>query len=160
VSFNHSAMLVASDEYTKGNSLAVASLGVVGEMLGNRSCSMDSCQRAAVSRLAEQNLCINHFVLRCYEQLERADPWVRKGLLETWDRDAMKKFVDECSQQVLDISMRCPELSNLEKGRLLDILLWAGDLLAMFHGPQLAFTETNDLRNHTPQSRAVANNKP
>lgn len=147
--------LNASNEYAKGNSFAVASLGLVGEMFGNGSCSMDSCQRAAVSRLAEQNLCINHFVILCYEQLERADPWVRKGLLEAWDRDAMKKFVDECSKQILDISMKCPELSNLEKGRLLDILLWAGDLLAMFHGPQAPLAEPRDFRIHTPHSHAA-----
>jgi len=129
---------------------------VVDTMPGNRVCSVDSCERAAVSNLAQQDFCVNHFVNQCYEQLERVDPWVRKGLVEVWDRDAMKKFVDESAQQVLDISLHCPELSNLEKGRLLDILLWAGDLLSLMYGPTPVFGEISTFRKGRQKAQAAA----
>jgi hypothetical protein len=39
-----------------------------------------------------------------------------------------RSFVKECSIQTLRISLRSATLTNLERGRLLDILLWAGEL--------------------------------
>ena len=40
-----------------------------------------------------------------------------------------KRVADECARGVLDVSLKAAELSNLEKARLLDVLLWAEDIL-------------------------------
>src|ERR1700756_496157 len=36
--------------------------------------------------------------------------------------------LDECARRALEISFSRVELNNLDRARLLDILLWAGDL--------------------------------
>jgi hypothetical protein len=49
-------------------------------------------------------------------------------LLRESGRADARTFLDECSLQALAVSLRSNNLSNLERGRLLDILLWAGEL--------------------------------
>jgi hypothetical protein len=39
-----------------------------------------------------------------------------------------KRVADECARGVLDVSLSAARLSNLQKARLLDVLLWAGDI--------------------------------
>jgi hypothetical protein len=40
-------------------------------------------------------------------------------------------MADECARKALDISLNTSVLSNLERARLLDILLWCGDVTSM-----------------------------
>ncbi len=47
-------------------------------MLGKRNCRVGSCGGAAITTLDHQVLCLNHFLLRCYEKLEGLDP---RGIL-------------------------------------------------------------------------------
>ena len=97
---------------------------------GNVHCSMDRCEGSPVAFLVEQALCLDHFVARCYDQLDRIDPRGRR-----WSPDAeqgqARAFVDECSNQALNICLGSGTLSNLERGRLLDILLWTSELYAL-----------------------------
>jgi hypothetical protein len=86
---------------------------------------MDRCEGTSAAFLAEQALCLNHFLVQCYDELDRIDPRGRKSLR---DADQARKFVDECSNQALNICLQSESLSNLEKGQLLDILLWAGEV--------------------------------
>ena len=51
--------------------------------------------------------------------------------MEAADTAAMRLFVEECSRQALEVSFRCESLTNLQRGRLLDILLWAGELFLL-----------------------------
>jgi len=53
----------------------------------------------------------------------------------------MRAFIEECSRRALDISLHSKKLSNLERGRLLDILLWAGELFLLLRAPRLTFHE-------------------
>jgi hypothetical protein len=95
-----------------------------------RNCSVDCCEDAAVAFLAKQALCLNHFLTRCYEHLDRIDPRARKHPLLGGDQARARDFVEECSSQALSVCLQANSLSNLERGRLLDILLWAGELYA------------------------------
>lgn len=116
---------------------------VLGDMdTMSRNCNMDSCEGAAVAALAEQDLCINHFLCMCYENLEQLDPRGRKTGLEDFDPEATKKFVEECSRQALDVSLQCPDINNLQRGRLLDILLWAGELFVVMRTSPVGFTDS------------------
>jgi hypothetical protein len=106
-------------------------LGKMDTLHGDRCCSVDRCQSAAAAFLAEQALCLNHFVARCYDQLDRMDPRGRRRPLADAEQANARDFVAECSDQTLNICLQREDLSNLERGRLLDILLWAGELYAM-----------------------------
>ena len=111
-------------------------------MLGKRDCSMGSCGSAAITTLDRQTLCLNHFLLRCYEKLEGLDPRGRKFNPEPMDLVSMRAFVEECSRKALDVSLQSENLSNLQRGRLLDILLWAGELFLLLRSPRLALAHS------------------
>ncbi len=109
-----------------------------------RNCSAGSCGRAAITSLDQQALCLNHFLLRCYEQLEALDPRARKLQADSLDLAAKRAFIEECSREALDVSLHCKNLDNLQRGRLLDILLWAGELFLLLRAPQLTFADSPD----------------
>jgi len=91
-------------------------------------CSAHSCADSAVTVFAERELCLNHFLSRCYEDLERLDRRGRNPGQNNGEITSLKNFVEECSRRALEVSLSCEHLDNLQRGRLLDILLWAGEL--------------------------------
>ena len=108
----------------------------------DRTCSVAACPSAPAVALDQQDLCLNHFLLRCYERLESLDPRGRQFCSEPLDAAAMRAFVEECSRKALDVSLRSENLSNLERGRLLDILLWAGELFLLLRAPRFVFAQS------------------
>lgn len=127
-------------------------------MLGNRNCSVDSCSDAPVTLLDQQAFCLNHFLIRCYEKLEGVDPRGRRVSAEAVDLASLRAFVEECSRKALDISLQCKNLSNLQRGRLLDILLWAGELFLLLRAPRLSFSESTGSADGPALSRAASPN--
>jgi len=117
---------------------------------------MDSCGEAAIAALDRQALCLNHFLQRCYEKLERLDPRGRKFSAEPVDVVSMRAFIEECSRTALDISLQSKNLSNLQRGRLLDILLWAGELFLLLRVPRLTLAESMSSAESQLAARAVA----
>jgi len=93
-------------------------------------CVLNGCGDAAVTSFGAQDLCLDHFVSQCYEGLDRLDPRGRPAGRYA-ERNAMKAFVDECSRRALEVSLSCEKMNNLQRGRLLDILLWAGEMIPM-----------------------------
>ena len=117
-------------------------LGGVDTMLGERNCGAGTCGRAAITTLDEQALCLSHFLQRCYARLEELDPRGRKFNAELVNMAAMRAFIEECSRKALDVSLHSEKLSNLQRGRLLDILLWAGELFLLLRAPRLTLAES------------------
>ncbi len=111
-------------------------------MLGKRNCRVGSCGGAAITTLDHQALCLNHFLLRCYEKLEGLDPRGRRFSSEPVDLVYMRAFIEECSRKALDISLQSQSLTNLQRGRLLDILLWAGELFLLLRAPRLTLAQS------------------
>lgn len=97
-------------------------------MSGEQLCGFNSCETLRVTAFADENLCCDHFIVRCYEFLEHIDP--DRGMKsEGREKGAqLKQVIEECSRKVLEVSLGTPELSNLQRARLLDILLWASDI--------------------------------
>jgi hypothetical protein len=133
-------------------------LGGMDTMLGKRNCRMGSCGSAAITTLDRQALCLNHFLLRCYEKLEGFDPRGRKFSAEPVDLASMRAFIEECSRKALDISLQSKKLSNLQRGRLLDILLWAGELFLLLRAPRLTLAESIGSSDGPFAARAAAPN--
>lgn len=117
-------------------------LGGMDTLLGKRNCTVGSCGSAAVTSLDRKALCLNHFLQRCYERLERLDPRGRKFTAEPVDLASMRAFIEECSRKALDVSLQSKNLSNLQRGRLLDILLWAGELFLLLRIPRLTLAQS------------------
>jgi hypothetical protein len=117
-------------------------LGGLDTLHRKRNCKVGSCGSAAITSLDHQALCLNHFLQRCYQELERVDPRGRKFTAEPVDLAAMRAFIEECSHKALDVSLQSQNLSNLQRGRLLDILLWAGELFLLLRAPRLTIAQS------------------
>jgi hypothetical protein len=117
-------------------------LGGMDTLRGKRNCTVVSCRSAAVTSLDHKALCLNHFLQRCYERLEGLDPRGRKFSSEPVDLASMRAFIEECSRKALDVSLQSQNLSNLQRGRLLDILLWAGELFLLLRIPRLTLAQS------------------
>jgi hypothetical protein len=104
-------------------------------LLGNRNCCVDRCECAAAACLADQALCLSHFIRDCYDQLDRIDPRAQKKAAVEGELRGMRNALEECSEQALRICLSGRPLNNLERGRLLDILLRAGELYVLLRLP-------------------------
>jgi hypothetical protein len=91
-------------------------------------CKADSCANSAVIGPAGQGVCLDHFFESCYQQLDKLEPMIRGRSLGATEVEAARAFLEECSNRTLVICFRNESLTNLERSRLLDILLWCRDL--------------------------------
>jgi hypothetical protein len=80
----------------------------------DRRCSHVDCAQPSAVTLGDNEYCVVHFILTCYQLLEKSPP--DRSLPEIIDRAAA-------------IGLTVANLTNQEKGQLLDIILWAGDSL-------------------------------
>jgi hypothetical protein len=111
-------------------------------MLEDKICAVDFCEGTAAASLAQQHFCVNHFIELCYENLQRIDPRGQKSERIPLDIASLRAFVEECSHRALEAAVRCENLDNLQRGRLLDILLWAGELFVLLRAPGCAFADS------------------
>jgi hypothetical protein len=111
-------------------------------MFEDKICAVDFCDVAAVASLAQQDFCLNHFIDLCYENLQRIDPRGQKLGRMNLDLASLRAFIEECSRRTLDVALHCDNIDNLQRGRLLDILLWAGELFLLLRAPSRGFTDT------------------
>src|SRR5215467_16332259 len=131
-------------------------VGPVDRKLAERNCCERACPSAAATSLDQQALCLNHFLLRCYAQLETVDPRGQKSREERVDLASMRAFIEECSQKALEISLQREDLTNLERARLLDILLWASELFLILRAPRVTSEEPSLFLDTNGTKRAAS----
>ena len=122
-------------------------VGPVDTKLTERNCCESACHSTAATSLDQQALCLNHFLLRCYAQLEAVDPRGQKSREKRVDLAAMRAFIEECSQKALEVCLHSGNLTNLERARLLDILLWASELFLVLRAPRVTFGDYSASQN-------------
>ena len=103
--------------------------GDQGSMVLTETCRGMDCSKQMVTALGDEELCFDHFCARCYELLERADE-PGKSRRDAAGCAELRSRLDECAQRALEIALCQIELNNLQRARLLDILLWSGDLIS------------------------------
>lgn len=94
-------------------------------------CQRQGCSQVAVSTFRGERFCLEHFCSRCYQFLE----WVSQRMADQPSRAITIEealMADECARRTIDICLTSEHLNNLERARLLDILLWCGDISAAF----------------------------
>ena len=91
-------------------------------------CSTSGCENLAMIVLEGQHFCLDHFFPSCYERLDQLEPRVRRCSLDAVEAKAVRVFLQECSDRALFISLRYDLLTNLERSRLLEILLSCSEL--------------------------------
>jgi hypothetical protein len=126
--------------------------GELSSMRNAESCHRSDCSRPVVVTFRAEALCLDHFCARCYEFLDGIDP--RQQLNKAAPGSAVEHVLiaDECARRALDICMSATILNNLERARLLDILLWCGDI-SNAHHPKNVRAECKDA--NTPHEKPV-----
>jgi hypothetical protein len=102
-----------------------SSFGVIGRIY----CGSHDCTDPAALGLGMHLFCLNHFVLHCHARLEEYQQECRLHLVLAEDRRTIiLRFLEECMSKVAALLMARPELANIDRARLLDILLWAAEV--------------------------------
>lgn len=125
-------------------------------MSDERICAVDFCEGAGVASLAQQDFCLNHFIELCYENLQRIDPRGQQAGRLPVDLPALRAFIEECSRRALDVALHYEAINNLQRGRLLDILLWAGELFLLLRAPSRGFADSILKEHDLVHTRLVA----
>jgi hypothetical protein len=112
-----------------------------GESLRSRPlCAESNCASPAAATLHQRAWCVEHFVAQCYQALERMERLTSQALTPRGPAcEEARAFLDECSLQTLRVCLGSENLNNLERGRLLDVLLWAGELSGAVRMPATKF---------------------
>ena len=94
-----------------------------------KPCGYAHCKESGIASIGDEDLCCDHFVLRSYEFLQQIDAEHPRGNGDLGQSAALKDSVNSCLQGALEVSLRSASLNNLQKARLLDIMLWAGEYI-------------------------------
>ena len=108
---------------------------------GTGQCTTSTCAEDGVVMLAGMTLCLEHFLRECYEKLGKLDPMVRGTTREGTINDGAPKVLEEVVKQALIVCLQHKNLTNLDRSRLLDILLWAGELQLVLRVPRIISAE-------------------
>jgi hypothetical protein len=95
----------------------------------HKPCGYAACQEPGLASVGNEDLCCDHFVLRCYEFLQQIDAEPSRNDKDCLPSRDLKSAINSCLQGALDVSLRSASLNNLQKARLLDIMLWAGEYI-------------------------------
>jgi PilZ domain len=95
--------------------------------IANR-CSTPGCDQRPCTVFELRQMCLEHFISTCYEKLEAVSKDRHVWSFEGPEWESASHSIQECAQRAGDLSQQKSEISNLERARLLDIVLWAAEL--------------------------------
>lgn len=94
------------------------------------SCDLSGCSARAILALDFRSLCLEHLVSHCYSRLQECEQGDGFEALagEAGIQSAAEAFLEECHSKIASMLIAGCEFTNIERARLLDIVLWASDL--------------------------------
>ncbi len=122
----------------------------------HKPCRYAACVERGITALGDEDLCCDHFVLRCYEFLEQIDAERTRNNNDQFVSPALKSSVNSCLQGALEVSLQSDSLSNLQKARLLDIMLWAGEFVHRADAAMFGSGNTSKYRSSATQTQQRA----
>ena len=118
------------------------------------TCSFAGCSRPVVTVFRHEYLCLEHFCSKSYEFLDSVDQQLQSNSASCTAEEL--RVADECARKALDICLSKMILNNLERARLLDILLWSGDIVSGSGETTAAKGKDEDrARDERPQFRRL-----
>jgi hypothetical protein len=91
-------------------------------------CSIADCGQAVAASLDGEAFCREHFISVCYTRLDQYFE-IRNGPgLSITDTQAARRFIHECTRYADEIEHAGLKLDNLDRARLLHIILSANEL--------------------------------
>ncbi|HTR48846.1 MAG TPA: hypothetical protein VMM16_15805 [Verrucomicrobiae bacterium] len=92
-------------------------------------CAETGCSQDAILLLDGRSFCAEHLVSHCYSRLQECEQG--EGSPRSTAEAAMSgdtAFLDECRTKLASLLVVYTRLTNIERARVLDILLWASEL--------------------------------
>ncbi len=123
----------------RGSASSKLELGAISKMFEDKICAVDFCEGAAVVlSLAQQDFCLNHFIDLCYEKSATHRSENPEAL------DVCRLSCPHCALSSRSVReelwrWRCIAKKSTTCNptcRLLDILLWAGELFLLLRAPR------------------------
>ena len=91
-------------------------------------CGIPGCEKPAAASLDARPLCPEHFISTCHTQLEAYTELQKERRLGEISVDSLRQFIRDCVRGADSVEQDARHLDNLERARLLDIILSAADL--------------------------------
>lgn len=116
-----------------------------------QNCSEVGCTEAPIVRIGETWLCSKHFIQRSYQKLEIISAGLQGAAFSERNAEAAARELEECMRGAADIACSPAPPSNLERARVIDLLLWASELHARLRrSPRVAARIPVLLRSDAP----------
>ena|ERR1700683_2474895 len=96
----------------------------------DRRCSFLHCGKPSVVTLGDYEHCLVHFISVCYRHLDQSPDLTLQDQEHKGKTEERTRSLVEIIDRATSLSLTTRELNNQERGQLLDILLWASDLLS------------------------------
>ncbi len=91
-------------------------------------CSIADCSLAVDASLEGEAFCREHFISVCYKRLDHYDEIRRGPGLSITDTESLRRFIHEGMRQADEIEHTAQDLDNLDRAKLLHIILSASEL--------------------------------
>jgi hypothetical protein len=93
-------------------------------------CDSAECSQRAVSWIDFRFLCVGHLVSHCYDRLEEYERAgsAHRTASQNGKSQPDSDFLEDCPAKITSLLITHTNLENIERARLLDILLWANEL--------------------------------
>lgn len=97
-------------------------------MVNSNQCSIKACGQAIAATLEGEAFCRAHFIDACYNRLDEYEG-LRKGKgAGITNTESMRRFINECTRSADEIEHNERSLDNLERAKLVHIILSANEL--------------------------------
>jgi hypothetical protein len=97
-------------------------------MTSSEHCSVAECPQSVAASIDGEALCREHFISSCYMRLDRYDEVRQKNGLNVSDAEDARRFIHDCTRQADEMEHEAQDLDNLERAKLLHIILTASEL--------------------------------
>lgn len=91
-------------------------------------CSFTDCGLEVAASLDGEGLCRGHFISVCYERLDQYEEIQKGPGLSTTNAESVRRFIRECARAADQIENSGLNLDNLDRAKLLHIILSASEL--------------------------------
>lgn len=98
------------------------------EMLRSERCSAPRCEQPGVATVESHFFCRAHFISTCLGHLEEYAKLREERRLGEISPESLRRFIHESARQADDIERAVRDMDNLERARLLDIIVLAAEL--------------------------------
>jgi hypothetical protein len=97
-------------------------------MIKIEQCEVSGCCKTAAATFDNLSTCRSHFIGHCYEELDRYERLIKGTGLTIADAEIARRFVSECTRQADEMEHHAADLDNLDRAKLLHIILSASEL--------------------------------